>query len=199
MTEVALCNTNRPGIWEWVRIANLSGQKTKEVGGENQLEAEDPKTKLMIRLTFPDSIWKAIIWKFIECHRRVLYQSNCGVLIVDLSGKPMNAHKLSKSTTILINNALEKAIINKTANSTKFWNSTAKRLKSNDLQEVWRRSWLAAQQIYSTMTYYLFYEGEDTREQSQIASKEIRSLNQWTSPEKWFFITSQVSCTAPSS
>ena len=73
MTEVALCNTNRPGIWERVRIADLSGPKTEEVEGEKQLETEDPKTKLTLRLTFPDSIWKAIK-KYMECHRQVLCQ-----------------------------------------------------------------------------------------------------------------------------
>ena len=102
----------------------------------------------------------------------------------------MKAHALSKSATILVNNALEEAAINKTVTSTKLRKSTAKRLKPNDPQEAERHSRLAAQQTHSTTTHYLFYEGEDTREQSQIASKEIRCLNQWTSPEKWFYTTS---------
>lgn len=71
MTEIAVCNLNRPGIWSFITVDDIQEQKTEVINGEHQLETEDPKTKITLQITFPEANWKTIL-KYIKVTRKTL-------------------------------------------------------------------------------------------------------------------------------
>ena len=60
MGEVALCNSNRLGVWAVLTINDIRSSKVELVNNELQLETADPKTNMILRLTFPNAIFDAI-------------------------------------------------------------------------------------------------------------------------------------------
>ena len=169
MTEVAVCNTNRPGVWGCVKVGDIRGKKTELVNGEHQLQTEDPKTHMTRRLTFPESIWLAIN-KYIDVHRASL-MAECDrhdIVMVNKNGSEIDIKLLSKCTMMLINQALQEANINKKITSTKIRKSTAKRTKGSDPSQDERRQRMSIQQTHSAATHVLSYEGLDTREEAQF-------------------------------
>ena len=53
MTEVTVCNTNRPGVLGCVKVGVIHGKNTELVNGEHQLQTEDPKTAKRNKLSDP--------------------------------------------------------------------------------------------------------------------------------------------------
>ena len=75
MTEVAMCNVNRPGIWCIIRVTDIEGQKTQIVSNEHQLQTEDHKTNLTLRITSQKSVWDAVN-KHFTVNRKCLAKDN---------------------------------------------------------------------------------------------------------------------------
>ena len=118
-------------------------------------------------------------------HRSVLVGAkNTDMLMVNKEGDAINLNTLSTCSMNLINEVLQGR---KQVTSTKIRKSTANRTKSGDIEHQQQRHRLSVQQTHSIQTHARSYEGLDIREQSQLASEEIRRLNFWTSPHFHYF------------
>ena len=65
MTKAAMCNSNRSGIWEFINVSHIKGEKTKLVNGEQQLLMPDSKTNKNLHWTVPEHIYNAMM-RYIE-------------------------------------------------------------------------------------------------------------------------------------
>ena len=106
MTEVAMCNSNRSGIWEFINVSHITDEKTKMVNGEKQLQMPDLKTNKTLHLTFPENIYNAMM-RYVEVHRSIPLRGGQSKVLMLNDGEKMNSCMLSRASMILVNKSLE--------------------------------------------------------------------------------------------